>query len=493
MFVLLQVAFAVSIKPLVFFVKFGLKKKIFYVSASQMAPFRVTARNKHWVITNTEKTQNTKIRTHNLMNGGDYSIPDSDGDRVLQVCADSLCDGEKLFIVEQRSTPNYKLFFDIDLILYEKLEDPSDWYIKLAKTLVSTINELFDDNLKSFEMICSVVDNWKVVKKNQKDCYKYGIHITSPSIIVNESIMLKVRDAVVQKLRNNFEKEGPTTWEDDVDKIVYESSGFRMNFSNKGRRCRCTQKDRDNCDKCEGTGKVDEGRPYHPYLVINEDLSYTLFPQGGDLKFDFVYDILKRTSIRVTNKEEPNVQFNLSPPSWFEDATLFESPDGLITVPTRKRRFTEGVNSVENKLEGKQDLSTSDLVALNSYVQSLCQKKLLPKQYKGIEITTAFSFSNNNVRSNIIARIDSQYCMNIGREHTTNTVYMYINTLTKKAVMKCYCRCETIEGRRTIMRGRVQMCKDYSSSEIDVSGLNISISSSVSRDRAVQSRVLSMF
>lgn len=478
---------------LVHFGKFGLKKKIFYVSASQMAPFRVVARNSHWVITNTEKTENTKIRTHNLMNGGDYSIMDSDGDKFLKVCSDSLCDGEKLFIVEQRSKPYYKLFFDIDLILYEKLEDPSDWYIKLSKTLVSTINELFDDNLKSFEIICSVVDNCKVVKKNQKDCYKYGIHITSPSIIVDESIMLKVRDAVVQKLQNTFEKEGPTTWDDDVDRIVYKSSGFRMNFSNKGRRCRCSQKDRDNCDKCEGSGKVDEGRPYFPFLAIKEDLSYTLFPQGGDLKFDFVYDILKRTSIRVTNKAEPNVQFNLSPPSWFEDATLFESPDGLITVPTRKRRFTEGVNSVENKLEGKQDLSASDLVALNSYVQSLCHKRLLPKEYKGIEITTAFSFSNNNVRSNIIARIDSQYCMNIGREHSTNTVYMYVNTLTKKAVMKCYCRCETTEGRRTIVRGRVQMCKDYSSSEIDASGLNLSISSGASREKTIHSRVLAMF
>tara|TARA_B100000676_G_scaffold313165_1_gene391907 strand:+ start:652 stop:2025 length:1374 start_codon:yes stop_codon:yes gene_type:complete len=454
-------------------------------------PFRVRVREKQWNYTKADKEGNVKLRTHNLMNGGycgELCVSDDDYEMFLQVCADCLSNGEKLFVVEQKSHPAYKLFFDFDVCLFDIIDNVHDWYTKLCKILVSAINELFDEKLDAFEIICSVAEV-KKVRKCQRECYKYGVHINSSNIIVNESIMLKLREAIVQKLQNNFEKNGPTSWDEDVDTAVYTSSGLRMNFMNKNVRCKC--KDRDNCEKCEGTGKFDEGRPYHPLIAMTQDYSHTYFPQG-DLTFDFVYDILQRTCIRVTDKSGPNIQFNRSPPSWFEDSSLFQAPTGLIkeTIP-KKRKLTEGIDSVENKLVGKQDLSRSDLEAFNTFFRSLCNRKILPKQYKGIEITTAFSFQTNNVRSSVIARIDSQFCMNIGREHNTNTVYMYANLVTRKAYMKCYCRCVTTEGRRTIVRGQVQMCKDYCSSEIDASGLKMSITSN--HETNVKPRVMAMF
>ena len=119
------------------------------------------------------------------------------------------------------------------------------------------------------------------------------------------------------------------------------------------------------------------------------------------------------------------------------------------------------------------------------------KKGALPKEYKSVEIPSAFSFCNNGIRSNIICRLNSQFCMNIGREHSTNTIYLEINTNIQKGFLRCYCRCETTEGRRTTdFRGNVVKCKDYKSEPIDVKELKLaSMCNTIDRPRK---RVIAM-
>ena len=80
--------------------------------------------------------------------------------------------------------------------------------------------------------------------------------------------------------------------------------------------------------------------------------------------------------------------------------------------------------------------------------------------------------------------------MNIGREHATNTVYVLFNLLTNRACLKCYCRCQTTEGRRTVVNGKVQMCKDYSSLPLDCTSMKLSI---VCTEHTIAPRVIAMF
>lgn len=52
-------------------------------------------------------------------------------------------------------------------------------------------------------------------------------------------------------------------------------------------------------------------------------------------------------------------------------------------------------------------------------------------------------------------RSTARYCFNLGRQHNTNNVYFL---LTRRGVcQRCYCRCETAEGRK------YGMCKDFAS------------------------------
>ena len=429
-----------------------------------------------------------KLSSHLLMDGGELSVEASDNDKFLRLCAEAIVAKENIFVVEKRSPQTFRVFFDFDTHLETPLpeEELRQWYVKLCKFVCGTLNELFSDANIDFRLVCAVAAP-KCTRKNQTDCHKYGVHVVVPELIVTEAIMLRIRDAVIQKLENNFEKKGPTTWADDVDLAVYTSSGFRMLFSQKSARCKCTVKDRDNCDKCGGVGKINEERPYRPAFIMSS--AFDVEEVEPSQEVESVLSLLQMTSIRCANAEA-TVAFNKAPPSWFEDVCApCDELNGLIR-PIVKRPRTEGHSAVENGLKEKEDLSTADMQELNSWFQVMCQKRELPKEYRKVDIVTAFSYTLNGVRSHVIGRVDSQYCMNIGRCHSTNTVYIMVNLLTKRAVMKCYCRCDTTEGRRTRIRGVVQMCKDFSSPPIDAANLNLSI---VCGQPSIPARVLAMF
>jgi hypothetical protein len=60
-----------------------------------------------------------------------------------------------------------------------------------------------------------------------------------------------------------------------------------------------------------------------------------------------------------------------------------------------------------------------------------------------------------------LVHTDSRFCYNLGRCHNSNRVYFYVDST--KILQKCYCNCNTTEGR---MMG---LCKTYSSAPGTVS------------------------
>ena len=447
--------------------------------------FRATCTTLGWRYSQKDRDENIRLRTHNLMDGGELSVPLAQNDRFLRLCAEVIVLDEPIFVVEQRSHPVYPIFFDLDVHLCERLDDVDAWYHRVIKYVAATLDDFFSDTPLDYQLVCSTAP-MKTVRKAQKDLYKYGMHIVVPELVVDKSMMLRVREGVVQKLENNMPQSGASTWANDIDERVYENCGFRMNFSRKGSKCRCNTRDRDMCERCHGTGKVDEGRPYLPYVSMRRE--YEVTPLSATTAEE-IYQVLRLTSVR-SKLEHPTVAFNSAPPSWFEDSSLFREVPNMVTAKAPKRQKLEGLSSVENRLENKVDLVGSDLVQINEWLQLMCAKRQLPKEYKRVAVSTAFSFTQNNVRSHVIARLDSSYCMNIGREHATNTVYVLFNLLTNRACLKCYCRCQTTEGRRTVVNGKVQMCKDYSSLPLDCTSMKLSI---VCTEHTIAPRVIAMF
>ena len=55
-------------------------------------------------------------------------------------------------------------------------------------------------------------------------------------------------------------------------------------------------------------------------------------------------------------------------------------------------------------------------------------------------------------------RTNSKYCLNVNREHKSNTVYFFVSNVALH--QRCFCRCETTEGRKH------GLCKHYKSKGI---------------------------
>jgi hypothetical protein len=60
-----------------------------------------------------------------------------------------------------------------------------------------------------------------------------------------------------------------------------------------------------------------------------------------------------------------------------------------------------------------------------------------------------------------IARSTSHFCLNLGRRHRSNNVYFLFTS--RGAYQMCFCRCETIEGRKN------GLCSDFHSAVIPMS------------------------
>jgi hypothetical protein len=433
--------------------------------------------------------------THRLLDGGNLCVPTEKRAWFLERYMAALAQGERVYVVTLKTEPVFRMFFDLDIHLSrspdenpvemqcQMCEDESPglvdseqytWLLRLCKYIMTTLIELFDESLTQEEgdMLVCIAPS-KTVKKGGVNCTKHGLHIHFPNLHVDTPMALRIRHAVVQKLSNNLQRSSPTTWSQDIDEAVYGPNGLRMLYSRKTTRCKCASKNRDECQECFGEGRIDEGRAYMPLWKISMDCTVTSLSCDSPL-----LSLVEETCIR-SQRNTPSHRFNVLPPCWFEDPTT--TPVTTVTTSSRSNKrkslnLVEGHHAVEGALANKEPLCDTDRDTLRAWMDTQIRKRTLPKEYKGVAFMNMFSFTMNGTRSHVIARMDSQYCMNIGREHSTNTVYLEINLCTKKAFMRCYCRCDTTEGRRKLNhKNEITRCRDYRSEPLNATDLRLSI------------------
>lgn len=243
------------------------------------------------------------------------------------------------------------------------------------------------------------------VPKQERDGIKRGFHVVWPDVYVTPATALELRRRMLEALETQHPAEGcglANGWANIVDSTVYTSNGLRMPWSAKGR---------------------DDKRFY--------DVKWTLTP--GDLSaldpvsgVTALRDHLHRLSIRAPTGKEPTL-------------TLVDEPASGKTESS----------------SGAADFSHKSLAAFSDVLPALAAA--LPVQFMGQKFTGLLASEHC-----FMLRSTARYCFNLGRAHRTNNVYF---VLTKKGVsQRCYCRCETDEGRK------FGMCKDFSSQVWDVPG-----------------------
>ena len=339
--------------------------------------------------------------SHVLMDGGTLYVPFDRLSDFYKAYVQCIKGGEQLFVVEQK-TRCYNFFLDIDYKHSEALD--VDHIRMLSLDICAKVESL---GLPSRCLIC-------VAKPKKKDnIIKTGVHLNWPDLTVCQESAICLMYHVISTLQITHPNEN---WFHHIDKSVYgdietgsRGSGFRMPWSHKkAKHVDCGGK---GCSVCEHTGKLTEGE----YIPI-----YTYTDGIHECSSQPTEELMWMATIRTQQNpiEVPMTRF-----------PRFKKKEGTFTESQIK-------DEIKNE-ELKAELET--FIRKNMDGQS---KARIRKMFKN--------------KTNYLIETTSKFCSNLGREHNSNHVWFLV-AQDGTIVQKCFCRCETMEGRK------YGFCKDYSS------------------------------
>ena len=333
------------------------------------------------------------------MDGGVLSVPYDKLNEFYDKYIQAVRSGEELFVVEQKS-PNYNFFVDIDY--------------KDERAL--TLEEIQD--------ICKIICD-KVKRHGGKDCLisvsppknagslvKTGIHLNWSGFVVDQASAVALREHILVALTT---AKGATDWNEIIDSSVYGSlerktkgSGLRMPWSHKmSKHMACGGQ---GCEGCGGRGKIVQVA-YLPVFVYKAGPLSTLLKIGQDPDVD----ILKMSSVRTDQLQHVTV----------------EPPSSVIK---------EGSFSTA---QTKDEVENDEVKAL---LEEFIQKNM--DGQGGATVTKIFKH-----KETYLVSTNSKYCENLKRSHSSNHVWFHISGTV--IAQKCFCKCETVRGRRD------GFCKDF--------------------------------
>lgn len=333
--------------------------------------------------------------SHVFFDGGKAAVPSDATADFYRVYCDALRNGIPQYAVEQR-TPVFKLFVDVDLQSKAPIDD--SMLDQICARLFNASRTFFV-NSNSSMVACTAPPR----KMASKAVYKNGIHCHWPNVFVTSSKALAFRTHCLKDLADAFGECFCNKWSDIMDPAVYRSSGLRM----------------------IGSSKKDVEGTYMPYRV---------FEPGGSVQRCSRDDILGNlehwlglTCIRCDVVKSVAAIYEDSTDESFEESVLKSDHDGTI-----RRMGTVEAQPIMREFE-----------------------RIVPTSFfKGMKAMAVYDIQKND-RHTLLVRTNCKRCLNkINGEHRSNHVYFVINE--KGITQKCFCRCETLEGRK---KG---CCRDFS-------------------------------
>lgn len=378
------------------------------------------------------KVEGKKI-THLKLNGGKLSIPENKIGRFQKLYAKDVENDVRHYLCETK-TETYKLFVDVDLLDNEALTD--EMILRISGLIHEVVCHYYR-HLKPYVVVCTTTP--KPISMNDYNYIKTGIHLIWPDIIVSHENVGWIRDAIIQYLIIKVGERPVDSWDKVIDDTVYKQNGLRMIYSNKMAFCKTCKKS-DTCSLCNKSGKYHEGRPYRPFKRIDE--------VGGASEWeDGVLETIKKTSI-VSDRNIS--KFIHKHPEWLDNNVKFRHKKAELGKEdlegSRRLKFREKVYNEET------------IKLIQSYI-----RRVVPN-YSNVEIVDMYKCGNGEY---YVCRTNTSYCMNIDREHQSNTIYFYIDK--HNVYQKCFCGCDTVDGRK------YGMCKEYRSSGYHLTKRIISI------------------
>ena len=344
---------------------------------------------------------NTKL-SHVLMDGGVLSIPFDRLNDFYQIYIKSVLAGEKLYVVEQKTEP-FNFFVDLD---YKDAEPLMVDQIESIVKIICDKVETFSENSRALISIA---------KPKEKDGQmKSGVHINWENFTIdceNANYLMKHIISILSKIYSQKE------WVSIIDPSVYgdpskntQGSGFRIPWSyKKGKHAFCKGK---GCVECDNTGKITEGM----YLPV------------------FMYENKKLSKI----DQEPTLE-----KLWIATVRTNKTLEDVIKIPFIGEPLPPSQKQSQPNL--KNSIQDPVLVA---YIQTFIRQNL-----EGQQNSRVLGISKTKKKDMYAVQTDSKFCENLRRNHSSNHVWFVIDD--GRIAQKCFCTCETDEGRK---KG---MCKNH--------------------------------
>lgn len=149
--------------------------------------------------------KNGTTTTHLLLDGGTLTA----GESFYEDYIGDILHGERLCVVEKKTTPHFRFFVDVDFVSDEHELD----FVKVSLVISKILVDLGP---------CVLA---RAKPRNVEGGQKYGLHIVWP-----ESVVTKQR---ANSLRLKILSELGSDWEKIIDASVYAGSGLRMLWSHK--------------------------------------------------------------------------------------------------------------------------------------------------------------------------------------------------------------------------------------------------------------------
>ena len=349
---------------------------------------------------------NSSNLSHVLMDGGVLSVPFDRLDEFYVKYVEAVNSGEQIFVVEQK-TDTFNFFVDIDYksttaLSVERIEH-------LARTIC--------DRVAGFGGKGCLVSVAKP-KKVANNKIKTGVHLNWEGYTVDQTAAVALRGHILNFLKIEDPAEN---WDDVIDKSVYgnpetgtKGSGFRLPWSHKkGKHNECGGK---GCIVCGNTGKLTEG-VYLPLFRYLHGIPFSILTKVTQ---DPTVELLKSATVRTTDTVAVTVAQPVS--------------SILKKVPEGKFSRTQTKNEVDD-----QGIKTR----LEAFIRMYLDGQGSMRINKIFKHDSVYLIGTN-----------SSYCENLGRSHNSNHIWFVANETC--VYQKCFCTCETLQGRRN------GFCKDFS-------------------------------
>lgn len=346
--------------------------------------------------------------THLFLDGGKAHVPDDKTIEFYQEYASCIRKGIPQYVVEQR-TPAFRLFIDVDI--RSKFPLPQDMIERMSACLYGCSREFFAP-LSSSMIVCLAPD-----RQLPDGMHKTGIHLHWPRVFITSSKALTFRTLCITRCTEEFGDCFAVGWGNIIDAAVYRSSGLRMIYSLKR----------------NATGV------YVPRLVFQPDGSV----QTASGVLEALETWLQDVSIRVSRVVDPTTVAGGSGDS--TDASHEE-----LLIKTEHNKGT---------------LQRMSLAEARTRSMAVALETSLPPFFRNCKVTSIYKIVPRSKKADHIKYIfgtNCKNCMNkVSGFHRSNHVYFMVSA--SGVHQRCFCRCDTCEGRR------YGECRDFSQKVCDLS------------------------